>query len=101
MPEKTCCVLTWDAKHLRQYMLTYTTLLISKMDPVKYIFDKPALTSRVACWQMVITEYNIQHVTQKAVKGSVLSDYLAPQSLEDNHSMHFELPDEDIMLIRD
>lgn len=36
--EKTWCALTWDAKRLRQYMVTHTTLLISKMDPIKYNF---------------------------------------------------------------
>lgn len=71
------------------------------MDQIKYIFEKPALTSRVARWQMTLTEYDIQHVTQKAVKGSVLSDYLTHQPLEDYQSIRFEFPDEDIMLIRD
>ena len=36
--EKTCCALAWASRWLRQYMLTHTTLLISKMDPIKYIF---------------------------------------------------------------
>ena len=40
--EKTCRALAWAARRLRQYMLTHTTLLISKMDQVKYIFEKPA-----------------------------------------------------------
>ena len=43
---KTCCALAWAARRLRQYMLTHTTLLISKMDPIKYIFEKPALSER-------------------------------------------------------
>ena len=41
--EKTCCTLAWAARRLRQYILTHTTFLISKMDPIKYIFEKPAL----------------------------------------------------------
>ena len=45
--EKTCYALAWAARRLRQYMLTHTTLLISKMDPIKYIFEKPALYGRV------------------------------------------------------
>lgn len=40
--EKTCCAISWDAKHLRQYMLNHITLLISKMDSIKYIFEKLA-----------------------------------------------------------
>ncbi|RDX72861.1 hypothetical protein CR513_47605, partial [Mucuna pruriens] len=42
--ERTCCALVWAAKRLRQYMLAHTTRLIAKMDPLKYIFEKPALT---------------------------------------------------------
>ena len=45
--EKTCCALVWAARRLRQYMLTHTTLLISKMDPIKYIFEKPALSGEI------------------------------------------------------
>lgn len=54
-------------------MLMHTTLLIFKMDPVKYIFEKSTLIGRVNHWQMALTKYDIQHVTQKAIKGSVLS----------------------------
>ena len=46
--ERTCCALAWVAHRLRQYMLSYTTCLVSKMDPVKYIFEKPVLTGRIA-----------------------------------------------------
>ena len=46
--EKTCCALVWAARQLRQYMLAHTTLLISKMDLIKYIFEKPALSGWIA-----------------------------------------------------
>lgn len=58
-------------------MVDHTTLLISRMDPIKYAFKKPAVTGRIARWHMLLTEYDIQYVTQKAIKGSVLEDYLA------------------------
>ena len=44
MLERTFCALLWASQRLRQYMLSHTTWLISKMDPVKYIFEKSALT---------------------------------------------------------
>ena len=37
--ERTCCALAWATHRLRQYLLNHTTWLISKMDPIKYIFD--------------------------------------------------------------
>ena len=50
---------------------------------------------------MALTEYDIQHVTQKAIKGSVLSNYLAHQPVEDYQPMKFDFPDEDILFIRE
>ena len=99
--EKTWCALEWAARRLRQYMLTHITLLISKMDPIKYIFEKPALSRRIERWQMILTEYDIQYTTQKANKGSVLEDHLAHQAVDDYQSMNFEFPDENIMLVTD
>ncbi|XP_058725772.1 uncharacterized protein LOC131597070 [Vicia villosa] len=71
------------------------------MDPIKYVFEKPALSGRIARWQMILTEYDIQYTTQKAIKGSVLADHLAHQAVDDYQSMNFEFPDEDIMLVTD
>ena len=59
MLEKTCCALAWTARRLRQYMICHTTMLISKMDPINYIFEKPGLTGRIARWQMLLSEYDI------------------------------------------
>ena len=39
------------------------------------------------------------YVTQKAVKGSALAEYLAQQSIEDYQPMQPEFPDEDIMTL--
>ena len=48
--EKLCCALAQTTKRLCQYMLYYTTWLIAKLDPIKYIFEKPSLSERVARW---------------------------------------------------
>ena len=61
MLEKTCCALAWAAKRLHQYMLNHTTWLISKMDPIKYIFEKSALTRRISRWHMLLSEYDIEY----------------------------------------
>ncbi|XP_050895503.1 uncharacterized protein LOC127102134 [Lathyrus oleraceus] len=71
------------------------------MDPIKYIFEKPAVTGRIARWQMLLTEYDIQYVTQKPIKGSVLSNYLAHLPVKGYQPLRFNFPNEDIMFIRD
>jgi len=69
------------------------------MDPVKYIFEKPALTRWIARWQVRLSKFNIVYVTQKAIKGRALADYLAQQPINDYQPMHLEFSDEDIMTL--
>ena len=57
------------------------------MDLIKYIFEKPALSGRIARWKMILTKYDIQYRTQKEIKGSVLADHLAHQAVDDYQSM--------------
>jgi len=97
--ERTCCALAWAAHRLRQYMLSHSTWLISKTDPTKYIFEKPALTGRIVRWQMLLSEYDIVYVTQKSIKGSALAEYLAQQPVNDYQLMQPEFLDEDIMTL--
>ncbi|XP_038678394.1 uncharacterized protein LOC119979838, partial [Tripterygium wilfordii] len=99
MLEKTCCSLVWAAHRLRQYMLYHTTWLISRMDPIKYIFEKPSLSGRIAKWQMLLSEYDILYVTQKAIKGSAIADYLADGAIDDTQSMDLKFPDIDVMTV--
>ena len=50
--------------------------LISRMDPIKYIFEKPALTRKISRWQMLLSKFDIVFGTKKAIKGQSIVDYL-------------------------
>jgi len=97
--ERLCCALVWSAKRLRQYMLYYTTWLISKLDPLKYICEKPYLSSRIAKWQVLLAEYDIVFMTRKAVKGSIIADHFADHAMENYEPLNFDLPDEDVIVV--
>ncbi|XP_050888937.1 uncharacterized protein LOC127094111 [Lathyrus oleraceus] len=71
------------------------------MDPIKYIFEKPSLTGRVSYWQMILTEYDIQYTTQKAIKSNIIADYLTHHPVEDYQPMKFKFPDEDVMFLKE
>ena len=70
--EKTCCALAWALRKLWQYMLNFTMWLISCMDPIKYIFQKPSLTGNISRWQMLLSEFDIVFVVKKAIKGQAI-----------------------------
>ena len=64
--EKTCYALARALRKLRQCILYFTMRMISCVDPIKYIFEKPAFTRKISRWQMLLTEFDILFVTQRA-----------------------------------
>ncbi|KAK9011583.1 hypothetical protein V6N11_044430 [Hibiscus sabdariffa] len=95
--EMLCCALVWATKRLRQYMLYHTTMLISKLDPLKYMMEAPALSGRLARWQMLLSDFDILYVSRKAIKGSVIADFLASRAADDYEPLNYDFPDEDLM----
>ena len=63
------------------------------------IFEKPSLSGRIARWQVLLSKFDILYVSQKAIKGSAKSDFLAERANEEYEPMSFEFPDEDLMAI--
>ncbi|WRX11763.1 Ribonuclease H domain - like 10 [Theobroma cacao] len=80
-------------------MLYHTTWLVAKLDPIKYIFEKPFLSGRIARWQGLLSEYDIVYVSQKSIKWSAIADFLADRANEDCESISFNFPDEDLMAV--
>ena len=80
-------------------MLYHTTWLIAKLNPIKFIFEKPSLSGRIARWQVLLSEFDILYVSQKAIKGSAIGDFLAERANEEYEPMSFDFPDEDLMTV--
>ena len=99
--EKYCCALIWTAKRLRQYMLYYTTWLILKLDSLKYMIESPALSGRLARWQVLLSEYDIVYVSQMVVKSSAIADFIASRTVQDYEPLSFDFPDEDLLCIHE
>ncbi|XP_058185730.1 uncharacterized protein LOC131302955 [Rhododendron vialii] len=96
--EKTCWALVWASKKLR-HMLAYPVRLISRMDPLKYLFEKPALMGRMAQWLLMLAEFELKYVTRKSVKGRVVAKFLADCPVEGGEDAEFKFPDEDVMTL--
>ena len=67
------------------------------MDPLKYIFERTVLTGKISKWQMLLTEFDIIYVTQKAIKGQAIADQLAESPAEDYEPMNTAFPDEAVL----
>ena len=98
--EKTCVALVWATRKLRHYMLTYKVLLIARIDPLKYLMEKPVQDGKTTKWVLLLSEFDIKYVTQKSMKGRAIADHLAHCSLEEAEEIHGDFPDEDDMEIK-
>ena len=61
--EKTCVALVWATHKLKHYMLAYKVLLIVRMDPLKYLMEKPVQDRKIAKWVLLLSEFDIKNVT--------------------------------------
>ena len=61
--ERHCLALVWASQKLRHYFLAHKVCYIAKMDPIKYMFEKPALSGTLARWQMLLTKFDLQFIT--------------------------------------
>ena len=97
--EKTCVALVWASQKLRHYMLSFQVFLVSRMDPLKYLLEKPMLTYRTARWLMLLSEFEIKYVVQSSIKGRVISEHLAENPVSEGEGIEQGFPDEDILEI--
>ncbi|XP_040956101.1 uncharacterized protein [Gossypium hirsutum] len=58
-----------------------------------------ALNGRMARWKILLSEFDIVYVNQKAVKGSAIADFLASRALEDYEPLSFDFPNEDLICV--
>ncbi|XP_077245989.1 uncharacterized protein LOC143885819 [Tasmannia lanceolata] len=100
--EKNCLALVWATQRVRHYLLSQRIYLISRMDPMKYLFEKPALIGRTARWLLLLllSEFDITYVIQKSVKGRIIVEQLVDASTEDIELSH-EFLNKGIMTIGD
>src|SRR6185503_3873630 len=84
-------------------MLTYIVHGVSKMDPLKYLFEKATLNGRLSRWIVNFAQFDLKFVPQKAIKGSAVSDFLADFPLEEveKEEDEYDFPDEDLLMTED
>nr|CAN74143.1 hypothetical protein VITISV_009412 [Vitis vinifera] len=80
-------------------MTEYSVHLISRLDPLRYLFDRPALVGHVMRWLVLLTEFDIHYVTQKSIRGSIVADRLASLPVSDSRVIDDDFPDDDVAVM--
>uniref|UniRef100_A0A2N9EY58 Uncharacterized protein n=1 Tax=Fagus sylvatica TaxID=28930 RepID=A0A2N9EY58_FAGSY len=56
---------------------SFPVLLLARLDPLKYLLEKPIQDGKTAKWIILLTEFDITYVTQKSIKGGAIAEHLA------------------------
>ncbi|TYK05704.1 uncharacterized protein E5676_scaffold98G001850 [Cucumis melo var. makuwa] len=97
--EKMCLALFFAIDKLRHYMQAFTIHLVEKADPVKYILSRPVISRHLAKLAIILQQYDIIYIPQKAVKGQALADFLADHPVPSNWKLCDDLPDEEVLFV--
>ena len=86
--EKQCLALIYSVQRLRHHVIAHGVLIVTKLDPIKYMLTKPIPTSRMAQWMLILSGLGISVIHPKAQKSQALSDLLAqcPDTSDDTIS---------------
>ena len=99
MTEHLYLALFLATRRLRHYVTEYSILLVSRLDPLRYLFDRPILIGRLMRSLVLLTKFDIQYVTQKSVKGSIVLDHLASFPVFDDKPIDVDFPDKQFIFM--
>ena len=80
-------------------MTEYSVHLVSLLDPLRYLFDRPALIGRLMRWLVLLTEFDIHYVTQESIRGSIVADHLASLPVSGDRAIDDDFPDKEIAAV--
>ena len=68
--KKECLALVFAIQRARHYLVGQTIHVISKVNPLRLLMTKPgSLNLRPAKWALLLSQYDMLFVSQKAVKA--------------------------------
>ena len=57
--EQICLIMVWAMKKLRHYFQSYKIQVVSKMNPMKHLYEAPSLVRKLAKWLILLTEFDV------------------------------------------
>ena len=97
--EKTCLIVIWAIRKLRHYIQSYKVQAVSKIDPLRYLFQALALTVRMSQWLVLSTQFDIEYIIIKVIKGRAVVEFLAQNAVNRDEQWNLEFPDENLVVI--
>ena len=74
--EKSRFAFVWVVQKWRHIILPFQIWVVVRMDPLKYLFKKLALSGRLSRWLILLVEFDLKFVARKTIKGSIMLDFV-------------------------
>lgn len=98
--EKEMLVVIYALNTFRHYIIGYPIFVHTDHTAIRYLMNKPSITSRLACWLLLMQEFDII-VVDKPRKSNVVAEYLSRLQLqEDSTVIDDAFLDENLFLIQ-
>ena len=94
--EKSCFALVWAIQKLRHIIFPFQIWVVVRMDPLKYLFEKPTLSGRLWRWLILLAEFDLKYLARKISKGTIVSDFCAKNPIKGEDGKE-GIPNEDIL----
>ena len=93
--KKECLALVFAVQKMRHYLVGQTINVISKVNPLRLLMTKPSsLNGRLKKWAILLSQYEMRFLPQKAVKGQAMADFLAEHPDPRVTKLNEDFPDE-------
>ena len=61
---------------------------------MKYLCQSPTLAGKLSRWLLLLSEFDIEYVTRKVIKGRAVAEFLANQAIPNEGETSWDFPDE-------
>ena len=72
----------WAKRKLRHYFQSYKIQAVLKIDPLRYLFQVPTLIGKMSHWLVLLTEFDIEYIITKVIRGRGVAEFLALNAVE-------------------
>jgi ribonuclease HI len=79
---KLCLALYYACCKFRHYILSSSCTIVCKPDVIKHMMQKPILSGRLGKWAYSLVEYELTYEPLQAMKGKVITDFIADHSTD-------------------
>ncbi|KAA0043405.1 hypothetical protein E6C27_scaffold1639G00040 [Cucumis melo var. makuwa] len=81
-------------------IIAFTIHLVAKTDPIKYVLSRLIISGCLAKWVVLLQQYDIVYISQKAIKGQAFTDFLADHLIPSYWKLCEDLPDDEVFFTK-